>query len=170
MGTGIVPDFIPSFESAAEVDARPSFSFAATLAEALRQSEPWVSMGARSLSGGERTMINALEAVSNLVRPVAMQVLLARERLESGVAYNPVSDEVARDPYAVYRRLREKDPVHRMRLVDAWVLTRYHHADAMLRDHELDAALRTAPVSEAGREASIILSIISSCFLRVVPQ
>ena len=59
-------------------------------------------------------MINALEAVASLVKPVAMQVLLAYERLESGVAYNPLSDEVARDPYAVYRRLRDKgsDPPH----------------------------------------------------------
>ena len=81
-------------------------------------------------------MINALEALSSLVRPVAMQVLLARERLESGVAYNPVSEEVARDPYAVYRRIRDSDPIHRMRLVDAWVLTRYEDADAVLRDHE----------------------------------
>ena len=81
-------------------------------------------------------MIDALDAVANLVRPIAMQVLLARERLESGVAYNPVSEEVATDPYAVYRRLRDKDPVHRMRLVDAWVLTRYEDADAMLRDHD----------------------------------
>ena len=85
-------------------------------------------------------MINALGTVANLVKPVAMQMLLARERLESGVAYNPLSDEVARYPYAVYRRLREKDPVHRMRLVDAWVLTRYADADAMLRDHERFAA------------------------------
>ena len=81
-------------------------------------------------------MIDALGAVANLVRPVAMPALLAWERIESGVAYNPVSDEVARDPYAVYRRLRDRDPVHRMRLVDAWVLTRYDHADAMLRDHK----------------------------------
>ena len=81
-------------------------------------------------------MINALEAVAGLLKPVAMQVLLARERLESGVAYNPLSDEVATDPYAVYRRLRERDPIHRMRLVDAWVLTRYEHADAVLRDHK----------------------------------
>ena len=43
-------------------------------------------------------MIDPLEAVDNFVKPVAMHVLLARERLESGVAYNPVSDEVARDP------------------------------------------------------------------------
>ena len=81
-------------------------------------------------------MINALGAVASLVKPVAMQVLLAYERLESGVTYNPVSDEVARDPYAVYRRLRERDPIHRMRLVDAWVLTRYEDADAVLRDHK----------------------------------
>ena len=80
-------------------------------------------------------MIDALGAVTTLVKPVAMQVLLAYERLESGVAYNPVSDEVARDPYAVYRRIRDKDPVHRMRLIDAWVLARYEDADAMLRDH-----------------------------------
>ena len=33
----------------------------------------------------------ALEAVANLVRPVAMQVLLAYERLESGIAYNPAA-------------------------------------------------------------------------------
>ena len=81
-------------------------------------------------------MIGALEAISNLVRPVGVQLLLAREKLESGVTYNPLSDEVARDPYAVYRRLRERDPVHRMRLADAWVLTRYEHVDAMLRDHK----------------------------------
>ena len=81
-------------------------------------------------------MTGAFDAFANIVRPVAIRVLLARERLESGVAYNPVSDEVATDPYAVYRRLRERDPVHRMRLVDAWALSRYEHVDAMLRDHE----------------------------------
>ena len=81
-------------------------------------------------------MIDALRAVADLVRPVAMQALLTRERLESGVAYNPLSDEVARDPYAVYRRLRDRDPIHRMRLIDAWVLTRYEDADAVLRDHK----------------------------------
>ncbi len=81
-------------------------------------------------------MTDALRAFAEVVRPVAMQALLARERLESGVAYNPLSDEVARDPYAVYRRLRDRDPIHRMRLIDAWVLTRYEDADAVLRDHK----------------------------------
>ena len=80
-------------------------------------------------------MINVFEALADVVRLAAMQVLLAREWLESGVAYNPVSAGVAIDPYAVYRRLRERDPIHRMKLVDAWVLTRYEDADAVLRDH-----------------------------------
>ena len=48
----------------------------------------------------------------------------------------PVSDEVVRDPYVVYRRLRDRDPIHRMRLVDAWGLTRYEDADAVLRGHK----------------------------------
>ena len=85
-------------------------------------------------SSGEHAMINVFEALADVVRLAAMQVLLAREWLESGVAYNPVSVGVAIDPYAVYRRLRERDPIHRMKLVDAWVLTRYEDADAMLRD------------------------------------
>ena len=29
----------------------------------------------------------------------------------------------------------DKDPVHRLRMVDAWVLTRYEHFDTMPRDH-----------------------------------
>ena len=43
-------------------------------------------------------MIDALEAVASLVKPVAVTMLLACDRLESGVAYDPVSDELARDP------------------------------------------------------------------------
>ena len=69
------------------------------------------------------------------VRSVAINALLARERWQSGVAYNPLSDRVARDPYPVYAKLRARDPVHYSRLMDAWVFTRYRDADAILRDH-----------------------------------
>ena len=86
--------------------------------------------------------IGALEAVANLLRQLAMQVLLARKQARIGgrLQSNPVSDEVATEPYAVYPRLRDKDPIHRMRLVDAWVLTGYRDADAMQRDHDLFGA------------------------------
>ena len=52
-------------------------------------------------------------------------LLVAWERRESGVAYDLLSPQLKQDPYPIYRELRSKDPVHRMRLVKAWALTRY---------------------------------------------
>ncbi len=74
-------------------------------------------------------------AVETLVKPVAVRALLAWEKWETGVAYDLTSPAVLADPYEIYRRLRETDPVHRMRLVNAWVLTRYQDIEAVLRDH-----------------------------------
>ena len=73
-------------------------------------------------------------AFGAMVRPLAMRALLAWERIESGVAYNPLSPALRADPYSVYEELRRKDPVHRMRLQDAWVLTDYADVDMVLRD------------------------------------
>ena len=64
-----------------------------------------------------------------------MKTLLAWERLESGVAYDPLSQELRADPYAVYEELRRKDPVHWMRLAGSWVLVNYRDVDMVLRDH-----------------------------------
>ena len=69
------------------------------------------------------------------VEPLAIRALLAWERLESGVSYHPASAEVLAEPYQKYAQMRQKDPVHRMRLLDAWALTRYKDCDAVLRDH-----------------------------------
>ena len=57
------------------------------------------------------------------------------ERWRSGVAYNPLSERVAQDPYPAYAALRERDPVHRSRLLNAWLFSRHADADAVLRDH-----------------------------------
>ena len=65
----------------------------------------------------------AAPSLRKAVRSVAINALLARERWQSGVAYNPLSDRVARDPYPVYAKLRARDPVHYSRLMDAWVFT-----------------------------------------------
>ena len=75
-------------------------------------------------------------AVEALVKPVAVWVLLAWEKRESGVAYDLTSAAVREDPYGTYRRLQEIDPVHRLRLVDAWVLSRHRDIEAVLRDHK----------------------------------
>ncbi len=76
------------------------------------------------------------KALSMTVRPLAMRALLAWERIESGVAYNPLSPALRANPYAVYEELRRKDPVHRMRLQDAWVLTDYADVDMVLRNSQ----------------------------------
>ncbi len=67
--------------------------------------------------------------------PVVIRALLAWERIESGVAYIPLSRELSANPYPFYEELRRKDPVHRMRLQDAWVLTDYADVDMVLRDN-----------------------------------
>ena len=81
-------------------------------------------------------MKKLLEALKEAIRPVVMNALLLWERMESGVSYNPTSPEIRDDPYEAYRKLREKDPVHRLRLLNAWLLTGYKEIDEALRDHE----------------------------------
>ena len=49
------------------------------------------------------------------------------------VEFNPFLPEFIADPYASYRRLREKDPVHRSAF-GFWVLTRYDDVVTLLRD------------------------------------
>lgn len=71
--------------------------------------------GSRSLGCWRRRTGFVRPVAANLVWPVAMHALLARERFESEVAYNSVSNEVANEPYEVYRCLRDKNPVHGMR-------------------------------------------------------
>ena len=74
-------------------------------------------------------------SVRRAMRPALAPALLAWERMESGVSYDPTSAKILSDPYDTYDRLRAKDPVHRMRLINGWVLTRYEDVDAVLRDH-----------------------------------
>jgi cytochrome P450 len=59
---------------------------------------------------------------------------LVRERFAAGVVFNPFTLSFREDPYPLYARLREQDPVHHSPLLDGYVLTRYEHVEAMLRD------------------------------------
>ena len=74
-------------------------------------------------------------AVKRALKPILSPALLAWERMESGVSYDPTSAGILSDPYDTYDRLRTRDPVHRMRLINGWVLTRYEDVDMVLRDH-----------------------------------
>ena len=74
-------------------------------------------------------------AFKQALRSVAINAVLVRERWQSAVVYNPLSARMAQDPYPDYTKLRERDPVHRSRLANSWVFTRYADVDAILRDH-----------------------------------
>ena len=74
-------------------------------------------------------------SVGEAVRGLAASAVALGERWQSGVAYNPFSDSTAQDPYPVYAALRARAPVHRSRLLNAWLFTRHADVDAILRDH-----------------------------------
>jgi cytochrome P450 len=89
------------------------------------------------------------------IRSLAVGALLVRERWESGVSYNPLSPEMAQDPYPTYAKLRARDPVHRSRLMQAWLFSRYADVDTILRDHRhFSSDPRKRPPSR-GQRASL---------------
>ena len=47
--------------------------------------------------------------------------------------FNPFDESFRRDPYPVYRALRDEDPVHRS-FLDAWVVTRHADVKFVLKD------------------------------------
>ena len=94
-------------------------------------------------------------AMREAIRSLAVGALLARERWESGVSYNPLSARMAQDPYPAYARLRARDPVHRSRLMQAWLFSRYADVDTILRDHRhFSSDTRKRPASRS-RKASL---------------
>ncbi|MEX1021868.1 MAG: cytochrome P450 [Dehalococcoidia bacterium] len=85
-----------------------------------------------------------------VIRSVVVRALLTKERLQSGVTFNPLSLQWYEDPVPLYRRLREKDPVHYSELIRGWVFSRHEDIDAILRDHERFSNDPTARISRNG--------------------
>jgi hypothetical protein len=83
--------------------------------------------------------------IQNAVQAVAVRSLTTIERVQTGVAFNPLEPGFRDDPYSVYRRLREKDPIHRSRLFGGSLVTRYRDIEAILRDPRFSADDRSRP-------------------------
>jgi hypothetical protein len=66
--------------------------------------------------------------------------------VETRVRFNPFSAEFRRDPYPLYRQLREAQPVHRT--LGMWVLTRHADVQSVLRDRTFSAGLIPQLVSK----------------------
>lgn len=72
-------------------------------------------------------------------RPWLLRTLRAKERLQSGLVWNPLHPAFARDPYPALHRLRARDPVHWSELIHGWLLTTDHDVRAVLRDPRFSA-------------------------------
>ncbi len=59
---------------------------------------------------------------------------MTKERLQTGIAFDPTSQSFKRNPYPTYRALRERDPIHPSGLTSGFVLSRYDDIMEVLRD------------------------------------
>jgi pimeloyl-[acyl-carrier protein] synthase len=89
--------------------------------------------------------MNARDALRQAVQLTVANGLLGYERLRTGVTYNPLDRHLYSDPYPIYRRLRERDPVHRSWLMKGWVFTRHQDVLSVLHDARFSADERNAP-------------------------
>ncbi len=76
-----------------------------------------------------------MSAIGAALRPIYIRARLVEEWLRSGVAWWPLARDFIADPYPVYRRLREIDPVHSSILTRMIVVSRFADVDRILRDH-----------------------------------
>jgi len=55
------------------------------------------------------------------------------------VDYDPRRPEIIADPFPIFARLRERDPVHWSERLGGWVLTRYRDVRMVLGDRRFSA-------------------------------
>lgn len=79
----------------------------------------------------------------------------------SSLEYRPNDPSVLADPFSLYRRMREEDPVHWSPSLKAWVLTRYDDVkrvclDTSMSSDRLRPFFATLPSAEAQRISEVI--------------
>ncbi len=95
--------------------------------------------------------------------------------LKPALDFRPDTREFFADPYPIYRRLREEDPVHWSPRLRAWVLTRYDDVKRVLLDRELSVVrmrphFAALPGPEAARVAEILKSLATWMVFRDPPH
>jgi len=93
----------------------------------------------------------------------------------AGLDFRPDAPEFLRDPFPIYRRMREQDPVHWSPRLKSWVLTRYDDVKAVCLDREISSdRLRpyfaTLPGAEAARIGEIIRYLTHWMVFRDPPE
>ncbi|HTO57976.1 MAG TPA: cytochrome P450 [Pseudomonadales bacterium] len=79
------------------------------------------------------------------VRQVLANGLSLVERGLHGVSLNLLDPALARDPYPLYNRMREKAPVHYSLAMRVWWVTRFDYVQEILRDKRFGSDIRKFP-------------------------
>jgi cytochrome P450 len=99
--------------------------------------------------------MSLVERVKTRALRTALRGLFAWERLTRGAVYDPIGRRNLDDPYPMYRRLRERDPIHPSRLVEGFVVSRYHDVIGVVRDARFSADERNSAGFERERQRRI---------------
>ncbi len=83
--------------------------------------------------------MNLRAKIDETVHALELGAKLAVERIETGLVFNPMRAELRADPHSYYKMLRERDPIHRSRAADGWVLSRYRDIETILGDRRYGA-------------------------------
>jgi cytochrome P450 len=91
------------------------------------------------------------------------------------IDFRPDAAEFLADPYPIYRRLREQDPVHWSPRLKAWVLTRYDDVKSVLLDRTISSDrmrpfFATLPGPEAARIGDIVKYLSTWMVFRDPPE
>jgi len=62
-------------------------------------------------------------------------------------SFNPLHPDRRRDPYPIYRRLRERTPVYRQPVMRIWFLSRYEDCAAVLKDPDFSVQRMQLPLT-----------------------
>jgi len=93
----------------------------------------------------------------------------------AAIDFRPDAPDFLADPYPMYRRLREQDPVHWSPRLKAWVLTRYDDVKRVLLDRTISSDrmrpfFATLPGAEAARIADVIRFLSTWMVFRDPPE
>ncbi|HET6471771.1 MAG TPA: hypothetical protein VFG38_07995, partial [Pseudomonadales bacterium] len=79
------------------------------------------------------------------VRQALANGLSLVERGLHGVSLNLLDPALARDPYPLYNRMREKAPVHYSLAMRVWWVTKFEYVQEILRDKRFGSDVRKFP-------------------------
>jgi cytochrome P450 len=98
--------------------------------------------------------------LANTIQAVAVRTLTAIERARTGVAFNPLARQFRDDPYPIYKRLRQKDPIHRSLLLRGAVVTRFRDIETILKDGRFGSDEQKLPNYEKNRQQMVKAGIL----------